>query len=44
MDAIFTAMDVADLSTNATTALVAFVGLALCFVGYKIVKRILAKA
>lgn len=43
MDAIFTAVDVADLSTNVTTILVALVGVALCFVGYRYVKKAIGR-
>lgn len=39
MAAIFTAADVSGLSTNVSTMLVAFVGVALLFTAYKFVKR-----
>lgn len=39
MAALFTAADVAGLSTNVSTMLIAFVGVALLFTGYRYVKR-----
>lgn len=39
MDPLFAAADVTGLATNVSTMLVAFVGVALLFAGYKFVKR-----
>lgn len=39
MAALFAAADVAGLSTNVSTMLLAFVGVALLFTGYRYVKR-----
>lgn len=39
MDALFLAANVAGLSTNVSTMLLAFVGVALLFTGYRYVKK-----
>lgn len=42
MDKLFQAVDVSGLQDNITTVLIAFVGIALVFCGYRWVRRTLA--
>jgi len=39
MAALFTAVDVSTVSTNVSTLLIAFIGIALLFLGYRYIKR-----
>lgn len=39
MDALFAAVDVADVSTNVSTLMIAFIGINLLFLGYRYVKK-----
>ncbi|WP_456385297.1 hypothetical protein [Desulfolithobacter sp.] len=41
MDALFTAVDISSLSTNTSALMISFIGVALLFVGFRYIKRIL---
>jgi glycopeptide antibiotics resistance protein len=44
MDALFTAVDITDVSTNVSTLLIAFIGINLLFLGYKYVRKVMGRA
>lgn len=39
MDALFTAVDIADLATNVSALLVGFIAVSLLFVGYRYIRK-----
>jgi len=44
MAALFTAVDIAGVSTNVSTLLIAFIGIGLLYLGYRYIKKTFAVA